>query len=63
MSDCNLLDIAIRYFKSTGSIYTEDGIRHGDIAEWLEELKERRKESNTEYDMRLVRRQWEDDDE
>ena len=37
------------------------GKEHKQLAEWLKELKERR-EAGTEYDMSLLRKQWEEDE-
>ena len=55
------LEQAIAVLKSREELgYTKDGIFYTDLINWLEELKQRRKDSNTEYDMELMRR-WEEE--
>ena len=62
MNEHDLLDKAIAALKANSElIITKDGIAYQDLILWLEELKERRKGSYTEYDMELVRKQWEED--
>ena len=62
MSEHDLLDKAITLLKANSELITTgDGIPYQDLILWLEELKQRRKESNTEYDMELMRRRWEED--
>ena len=62
MSEHELLDKAIATLKANSEfIITKDGIAYQDLILWLEELKERRKESYTEYDMELMRKQWEEE--